>query len=179
MGRIVDNLIAFRILSMLVTNFEDTDAFKHGIIDAKGKPLKKYADLTTSEEKDAYTYLHRLVFTMKKIINKVGGESKLKSIVAAYWLVKEYYEGNSRTTSLMEERYVKVLEMLERNVVLVEEELIVKKFFAEEGEGGAPTNNTAGVAGLEKDGPVVRKKDIKKFRTMARRTMPDTAEIKP
>jgi hypothetical protein len=34
MSRIVDNLIAYRILKMLVTNFDDTEAFKLGIIDA-------------------------------------------------------------------------------------------------------------------------------------------------
>ena len=40
MSRIVDNLIAYRVLSMMVKNFEDTKAFKLGIIDAKGKNLK-------------------------------------------------------------------------------------------------------------------------------------------
>jgi hypothetical protein len=182
MARIVDNLIAFRILSMLVTNFEDTDAFKLGIIDAKGKALKKSAELTTSAEKEAYTYLHRLVFTMKKIINKFGGETKLKSLVAALWLVKEYYESGSRTTSLMEERYAKIVEVLDNNVTLAEEEILVKKFMAEEGVGvaavgGAPTNNTAGASVKE---PVVGKKDIKKYRgTIARRPQLNIPEIKP
>ena len=69
---------------------------------------------------------------MKKIVNKIGGESKLKSLVAALFLVKEYYQNNERSTSLMEERYNKLLEMLENNVYLVEEEILVNKFLKEE-----------------------------------------------
>lgn len=100
MARFVDNVIAYRILSMLVKNFNDTQAYKLGIIDDKGKVLKKASQLKTSQERDAYTYLHRLVFNMKRIINRLpGGESKLKSMVTALFLIKEYYESNNRTTS--------------------------------------------------------------------------------
>jgi hypothetical protein len=162
MSRIVDNLLAYKVLSMLVTNFEDTKAFKLGIIDKNGKNLKKVSTLKTSEEKDSYTYLHRLVFNMKKIINKIGGENKLKSLVAALWLVKEYYESGSRSTALMEEKFDKVMKLLDNRVSLVEEEIIVTKFLKEE----APVNSTAGVSVNE---PVIKKKEIKKYQVMARR----------
>ena len=83
MSRIIDNLIAYRILSMLVTPFTDTTAFKLNIIDASGKNLKKASTLKTSEERDAYSYLHRLVFNMKKILLKLpGGDSKIKNLIA-------------------------------------------------------------------------------------------------
>jgi len=166
MSRIVDNLLAYKVLSMLVTNFEDTKAFKLNIIDKNGKNLKKVSALKTSEEKDAYTYLHRLVFNMKKIINKIGGENKLKSLVAALWLVKEYYHSGSRSTALMEEKFDKVMKILDNRVSLVEEEILVNKFLSEEGIGGAPTNSTAGASVSE---PVIKKKDIKKYQVMARR----------
>ncbi len=162
MSRIVDNLLAYKVLSMLVTNFEDTKAFKLGIIDKNGKNLKKVSTLKTSEEKDSYTYLHRLVFNMKKIINKIGDENKLKSLVAALWLVKEYYESGSRSTALMEEKFDKVMKLLDNRVSLVEEEIIVTKFLKEE----APVNSTAGVSVNE---PVIKKKEIKKYQVMARR----------
>jgi len=132
MSRLIDNLVAYRVLSMLVTNFTDTKAFKLGIIDAKGKNLRKSYTLKTTEERDAYNYLNRLVFNMKKIINRLpGGESKLKSITAAYFLVKEYYESNNRTTSLMEQKYIHLLEKLDNDLYLVEEELIIKKWIEE------------------------------------------------
>ena len=162
MSRIVDNLVAYKILSMLVTNFEDTKAYKLGIIDKNGKNLKKASTLKTTEEKDAYTYLTRLVFNMKKIINKIGGENKLKSLVAALWLVKEQYESGNRSTALMEDKFDRVMKLLDNNCVLVEEEIIVKKFLDEE----APANSTAGAAVSE---PKIQKKDIKKYQVMARR----------
>ena len=110
MSRIIDNLIAYRILYMLVTPFIDTDAFKLNIIDANGKNLKKTSTLKTSEERDAYTYLHRLVFNMKKILLRLpGGDSKLKNLIAGLWLVKEYYQSKDRTTSLMEEKLMNIL----------------------------------------------------------------------
>ena len=41
MGRVIDALIAYRILKLLVTPFNRTKAFKMGIIDDKGKVLIK------------------------------------------------------------------------------------------------------------------------------------------
>ena len=161
MARFVDNVLAYRILSMLVKNFKDTQAYKLGLIDDKGKNIKKPQ---TSKEKDAYTYLHKLVFNMKKIINRLpGGESKLKSVVTALFLIKEYYESGSRTTSLMEDRYKSLLEM---DVSLLEEEMLVEKFMKDMDED-APANAT-GVA-VSTDRPAIRKKDLKKYQIMNRR----------
>jgi hypothetical protein len=166
MSRLIDNLLAYRILTMLIKPFDDTQAYKLGIIDAKGKNLRKSSTLKTSAEKDAYTYLHRLVFNMKKIINRLpGGETKLKSLVAALFLVKEYYQNNDRTTSLMEKRYNEILELVENNVYLVEEEIIVRKFMAEE------VANIAG-AGVSTDTPAPLKKDVAKYKQIARRKKP-------
>ena len=167
MSRIIDNLIAYKVLKMLVTNFTDTEAFKLGIIDAKGKNLRKANTLTTTDEKDAYTFLNRLVFNMKKIINKLpGGENKTKSLVAALWLVKETYESGSRSTAMMQEKFDKLLTMLDNRVSLVEEELLVKKFLSEEGDAGAM--NVTGAA-VSTDEPKIDKKNIKKYQVMSRR----------
>jgi hypothetical protein len=167
MSRIVDNLIAYKVLKMLVTNFTDTEAFKLGIIDAKGKNLRKANTLKNSEERDAYTFLNRLVFNMKKIINRLpGGENKTKSLVAALWLVKETYESGSRSTAMMQEKFDKLITMLDNRVSLVEEELLVKKFLSEEGDAGA-MNVTGAV--VSTDEPKIDKKNIKKFQLMAKR----------
>lgn len=175
MSRIVDNVVAMKIVRMLVTNFTDTKAFKLGIIDAHGNTLKPASTLRSNEEKEAFTYLDRLVFNMKKIINRLpGGESSLKSLMGALWLVKEYYQSGSRTTSLMESRYKEVMRILDSNVVLAEEQLIVQKVLSEEGMGvgaiGAPTNNTSGPVATQE--PKIGKKDIKKYQVMARRPAP-------
>jgi hypothetical protein len=175
MSRIVDNLVAMKIVRMLVTNFSDTQAFKLGIIDAHGNTLKPASTLRSAEEKGAFTYLDRLVFNMKKIINRLpGGENRLKSLVGALWLVKEYYENGSRTTSLMEERYKEVMRVLDSNVVLAEEQIAVTKVLAEDGVGvgaiGAPTNNTSGPVATQE--PKIEKKKIKQYQVMNRRAAP-------
>jgi hypothetical protein len=144
---------------MLVTNFEDTEAYKLGIIDKKGKNIRKANTLQTSQERDAYTYLNRLVFNMKKIINKIpSGESKMKSLVAALWLVKEQYQSGSRSTALMQEKFDNIMKLLDNRVSLVEEEIIVKKFLDEDGIA-----NVTGAA-VSTDQPKIDSKDIKKYK---------------
>lgn len=160
MSRIVDNLIAYRILTMLVQPFKETKAYQLGIVDETGKVLKKTADLKTSEEKDAYTYLHRLVFKMKRIINRLpGGESRLRNIVAAYWLVKESYESGDRSTSQIQQKFDDVIKLMHNNVILAEEEITVRQYLKifEDigGAAGAPANATG--AGVSTDIPVIRK----------------------
>jgi hypothetical protein len=168
MSRIVDNLIAMKIVRMITQNFEDTEAFKLGIIDHQGNNLRKMSTLSTEEERNAYSYLNRLVFNMKKILNRLpGGENRMKSLVGALWLVKEYYESGSRTTSLMEDRYKHIMRIIESSVVLAEEQIIVNRVLSEDGEGGAPTNNTGGPVSVQE--PKIEKKNVKKYQIMARR----------
>jgi hypothetical protein len=157
MTAVVDNLIAWRVLNMLVKPFNETEAYKLGIIDDKGTNLIKARDFTTQDQKDAYTYLHRLVFNLKKLINKLpGGESKTKNIVAAFFLLKEAYP--SRSTHVDEQRLFKLIEALDAGVVLAEEQLIVDEFFMceEMGAGGVAANVTG--AAVSTDIPVIRRK---------------------
>lgn len=157
MGRFVDSLIAYRILYLLVTPFEKTPAFKLGIIDKTGKELIPMSQLNTVEERDAYTLLHRLVYRLKKIIEKVPIANKqLLSLAAAYSLIRECVDKNIEPVDL-ENRYLKRLnEDISNELALVEQHLSEKKLFtfkqfAEEGEGGGngtpttsvPTNNIA------------------------------------
>ena len=74
LSKSADLLYTLRFLRLLTTPWEETNAFKLGLIDNEGKKLKK---AQTSEEKSAYNTFHRLVFNVKKLINKVpGGKSK-------------------------------------------------------------------------------------------------------
>jgi len=168
MSRVVDNLIAYKVLSMLVKPFEDSDAYKLGIIDNKGKVLKKSSELKTTKEKDAYNYLTRLVFNMKRIINKLpGGESKLRNLVAAFWLIKESYETGNRSTSQMKLKLEDTLKLMDNGVCLAEEEITVTQYlriFEEVGAGslGAPSTNTAGAS---VDYPKIYTRSGRKFAT--------------
>ena len=165
MSVIIDNLITWRILKILVTPFDQSKAFKLGIIDDKGLPLKKASELKTDDEKESYSYLYRLTFNIKRLLNKLpGGDKYTKNIIAAYYLIKE---SNSIESSLdLEERLVSLIECIDKNnIVLVEEEIAVMKFFEDiVGSGdisvtNLPVNNTAILATTP---PIIRKKPLRR-----------------
>ena len=83
MSRIIDGLIAYRILKLLVTPFNRTKAFEFGIIDDKGKVLKKSKEIKDPKERNAYTLLIRFVFNLKRLLGKVGVRGPLGSAAAA------------------------------------------------------------------------------------------------
>ena len=110
MGRAIDTLIVFRFLKLLVTPFKDTRAYELGIIDENGKNLRKANKLNTEEERESYTILHRLVFNIKKLIEKVpGGKSKLGSYAAALFLIKEHLKDKIEDEQLLEKEFYKYL----------------------------------------------------------------------
>ena len=99
MGRAIDLFVTYRFIKLLVTPFKEQAAFKLGIIDKEGNRIMpspvagvrqtKPRPLTTSEEKAAYTILHKLIFNIKKIFGKVPGlRTKLGTYAAALFLLK-------------------------------------------------------------------------------------------
>jgi hypothetical protein len=95
LSRAGDFTYTIRFLRLLTTKFEDTEAFKLGLIDNNGKKLRKPE---TSEEKSAYNYFHRLVFNLKKLLAKVpGGSSKFASYASALFLIKETLDLNDKS----------------------------------------------------------------------------------
>ena len=110
MGRAIDSLIVFRFLKLLVTPFEDTKAYELGIIDERGKNLRKASKLNTAEERESYTILHRLVFNIKKLIEKVpGGKTKLGSYAAALFLIKEHTKDKLEDWDMLEKEFYNYL----------------------------------------------------------------------
>ena len=77
MGRAIDLFVTYRFIKLLVTPFEKQDAYKLGIIDKMVIVLlfqtspPRPTPLDKIEEKNAYTVLHKLVFNIKKLFNKV------------------------------------------------------------------------------------------------------------
>mgnify|MGYP001158443709 FL=1 len=98
MGRAIDLFVTYRFVKLLVTPFNKTEAYKLGIIDEKGlrkrvEGTNKATPLNTSKEKNAYTVLHKLVFNIKRIFNKVPGlGSKLGTYAAALFLLKDTFK---------------------------------------------------------------------------------------
>ena len=103
MSRAIDALIAYRLIKLLVTRFSNTQAFKMGIIDDKGKVLIKSKDFvrafpnTTERAKarKSYTMLIRFVFNLKRLLSKVGIRGPIGSAAAAaIAFFKEEYGNN-------------------------------------------------------------------------------------
>ena len=124
----IDAFITFRFLKLLVTPFNKTEAFRLGIIDERGKVLRKYKTLERIEERQAYTILHRLVFNVKKLIEKVpGGKSRLASYAAALFLLKEHVrEYQDSDGQLLEKelyKYLKDNDLIEEDDGEIKEEI--------------------------------------------------------
>ena len=109
MAGTIDFLITYRVVKMLVTPWKKTDAFKFGIIDDKGNVLKTQKQVRNGKsvkEKKAYTVLHRFVFNLKRILQKVGLGSRLGSFgVALALLIKE------------DQKFAQLQQLIEKTVV--------------------------------------------------------------
>tara|TARA_Y100000361_G_scaffold84906_1_gene75262 strand:- start:4183 stop:4800 length:618 start_codon:yes stop_codon:yes gene_type:complete len=116
MGRAIDLFVTYRFLKLLTTPFEKQEAYKLGIIDEKGNRIKKpkstkpAVELSTSELKNAYTILHKLVFNIKKIFAKVPGlRTKVGTYAAALFLLKDTFKESVDDPDVFEKEFVKFL----------------------------------------------------------------------
>jgi len=112
-----DVVYTIRFLKLLVTKFEETGAFKAGIIDAEGDKVKDY-DMGDMQKRDAYrthyTSFHRLVFNLKKLMAKVpGGSSLVARYGAALALIKEHGDlSDSQLQKIHEATGVDIMDVL-------------------------------------------------------------------
>jgi hypothetical protein len=120
MGRAIDLFVTYRFIKLLVTPFEKTEAYKLGIIDNKGNRIMpppkdgirqtKPEPLRTTEEKNAYTILHKLVFNIKKIFDKVPGlRTRLGTYAAALFLLKDTFKESVDDPDVFEKEFMKYL----------------------------------------------------------------------
>jgi len=116
MSRVIDALVAYRVLKLLVTPFNKTKAFELGIIDEKGKVLIKSKQFgrtfdssqKRAEARNSYTMLIRFVFNLKRLLGKVGVRGPLGSAAAAAFAFFKEQSGEqlSETAALDIEREI-------------------------------------------------------------------------
>lgn len=88
LSRAGDTFFALRFLRLLTTPWEKTGAYKNGIIDANGQVIKKPK---TSAEKSTYNLFHKLVFNLKRLLNRIPfGKTTIASYATALLLIKEH-----------------------------------------------------------------------------------------
>ena len=171
-SRGADLYFVFRFLRLLTMKWEKTDAFKYGIIDKKGKVLRKSSDLTTVYEKAGYTMLHRLVFKIRRLIEKIPiiGKTILTNYAAALFLLKEQND----TRIWTDEKYMgrKLMEFLENGEWEEEAELLREEIknqygfeesmsFLTEGKKDLPPHLQKLIKDLEKKQKELEKKGLK------------------
>jgi len=76
----------------------------------KPKSTKPMVELTTSQLKNSYTILHKLVFNIKKLFNKVPGlRTKVGTYAAALFLLKDTFKEHVEDPDFFESELVKYL----------------------------------------------------------------------
>ena len=156
-SKTVDLILIYQFLKRLTTPFNKTEAFKLGLIDEKGKRTDK--KIESKQEEEAYGYFDRLVFNIKKLIEKVpGGSSRLGSYAAALFLIRESMQPQKDYTEQeLVEGWMSAMDDLEKTTGKTLKELTEE-----------PANATgASVAGTGDDAvhwkPDARKKEMKAF----------------
>ena len=118
----------YQFLKKLVTPFEKTKAFELGIIDEKGKILKRRRDLKTKDEKEAYTLSDTLIWNIKKLMGKIpGGQSRIASYAAALFLIKEQHGDYKVTDEELELQFFDKFEQMYNNDKLLFDETTLRK----------------------------------------------------
>jgi hypothetical protein len=87
---VVDLFLVYQFIRRLVTPFEKWEAYKEGVIDAKGNILVKRKDFTRIAQRKAFGIFDILILNLKKLLAKLpGGSTRIATYAAALWLIKE------------------------------------------------------------------------------------------
>ena len=155
MSRAIYLIITYRVVKMLVTPFNKFKAFDLGIIDEKGKNLIKMKDVRGSDRKH-YTMLHRFVFNLKRILQKVGLGSRLGSFAVALALLIKEDKSMAKHKDLIESAVITYLKEENLYNMLLNEVREIPDIKDE------PYMTCFGVSVYEKDGELVAEDEYAK-----------------
>ena len=94
-GKVISAFTVFKFIKIISDPFTKMDAYRLGIIDSKGKFLKKVDDLQTKKERDSVKPFDRLMINLKKALDKVPDpkfKAQLKTLPTAMILLKDEAE---------------------------------------------------------------------------------------
>lgn len=93
MSQIVSAYLAYKLITLLAKPFKEWDAYKLGIIDEKGKSLRKPVAL---DEKQSFGMFERIVRKIKQVMNTAIGQSRTAAMLSTIYLIKEHDEDVAR-----------------------------------------------------------------------------------
>lgn len=118
MAGITDAFLVYSFMKRLVLPFKQWPAYKHGIIDDKGKVLKKRATLNDIE-KATWGRYDIIIANLKKLIAKIpGGGTMIGSAAAAAFLFKECKDIDIEDEMLIEQKFNEHFGMLIEEVAV-------------------------------------------------------------
>ena len=146
MSRFIDTVVAYRILRMLATPIERSDAFKLGIVDKDGKKIK---EPLSSQELNAYSLLQRFVFKVQRALMRSPDRNskRLLTFAAAMAILKEYTEDDEENVDALLEIFMQDENVIRQAELLESSNLLSFRNFIDE---EAPANSAGGgnVAGI-------------------------------
>lgn len=127
------------ILNLLSSPFDCSEAYKASSIDAWGT--------STGIKSPAYTQNHRIVFNVKRVLETRFSCTGREYLLSGLCVVNEEMANNvSYSSQEIENALTDVLEASRQGNVSMEEATLVDGYVGEDGETGAPVNNTSGNA---------------------------------
>lgn len=150
MSRFVDTVVAYRLLRMLATPIERSDAFRLGLVDKDGKKIK---EPLSQQELDATSLLQRFVFKVQRALNRSSDRNarRLLTFAAAMAILKEYTEEDEDNVEALLEVYMQDEEVIKQAKLLEDYNLISFRNFDEE----TGVANVAGIGVGDKGEPGV------------------------
>jgi hypothetical protein len=123
MSQVVDLFVLYKLIKAISTPFDETDAFELGLIDDKGKLIRKPK---TSAEKDAYDHFDRFVFNIKRILQKVGLDKRYATYAGALLLMREGADqlSNQQLEQALYEEYNYLLENSNKTFGELKDEMV-------------------------------------------------------
>tara|TARA_R110000824_G_scaffold181859_2_gene362728 strand:+ start:2312 stop:2767 length:456 start_codon:yes stop_codon:yes gene_type:complete len=94
-GKVISAFTVFKFIKIISDPFTKMEAYKLGIIDSKGKFLKKVDELKTKKERDSVKPFDRLMINLKKAMDRVPDpkfKAQLRTLPTAMILLKDEAE---------------------------------------------------------------------------------------
>lgn len=172
MSRFVDTVVAYRLLRLLATPIERSDAFKLGIVDKDGEKIK---EPLSQQELNAYSLLQRFVFKVQRALTRSSDRNarRLLTFAAAMAILKEYTEDDEENVEALLEVYMLDEEVIRQAELLESSNLLsFRNYIDEDAANAVGGGNVAGL-GVGAQGepgrdprfmPMIRRKKKKRGR---------------
>ena len=159
MTRLVDGLITYRILRLLSTPIEESDAYRFGIINKDGIKIKHPS---TTQESEAYSILNRFVFKVQNALMKSPDKfaHRLLSFAAAIAILREYKEEDDIEVLL--EVYIQDEAVIAESKLLEHSLISFKNYIGEEVAANSVSGGGIDGIGVGANGEPGMKKKTKK-----------------